>query len=74
MLVVADCSAYNLFKSLLQVTDENQIIGYMKVYYAQIIALVNKAYEDSFKNDADLRISVQLKNYLFLTVIFLNIV
>ena len=46
---------------------------HMKAYFAHLMNGVTKRYTNSFASDPDLRLSVKLSNYLFLTVRFNSI-
>ena len=67
MLVVTDITVYNIFKASLNSVNNDVIFASMRVYYAHLLKLVDKMYKDSLATDADLRVSVVLTNFLFLT-------
>lgn len=56
---------------MLQTNDSVLIFQSMKLYYSHFFSGVNQHYQNSLSTDADLRISIKLKNFLFFTVIII---
>lgn len=68
LLVVADPTIYTDHQKMLQTSDSSLIFQSMKVYYSHFFNSVNQQYQNSLSSDADLRINIKLKNFLFFTV------
>ena len=67
-LLVVDRSVYDKVAQLTGFSDQDSIFQYMRIYLSHMVNGVNSAYENSFKDDPDLRISIRLANFYFLTV------
>lgn len=68
LLVVTDLSIFEDHKKYAGTTDTNKVFLYMKAYYAHLINGVSQRYTNSFASDPDMRLTVKLANYLFITV------
>ena len=66
---MAELSVYNLFQKFFGISDQALTFEYMRVYFSHSFTGVNLRYQNSLANDPDLRITVKLTNFLFLTVI-----
>jgi hypothetical protein len=51
-------------------TNQNLVFMYMKAYFAHYVNTVNQRYQNSFTTDPDLRLTVRLTNFLFITVFY----
>jgi hypothetical protein len=67
-LVVTDVTIYEDHKRFTNSNNQKIIFHHMKMYFSHYINGIDKMYQNSFQNDPDLRISIKLKNFLFLTV------
>jgi hypothetical protein len=54
-------------------TNQTLAFLYMKAYFAHYVNTVNQRYQNSFTTDPDLRLTVRLTNFLFITVNYLVI-
>jgi hypothetical protein len=54
-------------------TNQTLVFLYMKAYFAHYVNTVNQRYQNSFTTDPDLRLTVRLTNFLFITVNYLVI-
>ena len=71
ILIVVDPSVYENHKIFLNSTDDKHVFDNIRKYYAHTINGVNDKFYNSFKNDSDLTIGIQLAHVLILTVKFL---
>ena len=71
-LIVTDPSVYADHQRFANTTNQDLVFLHMKIYFAHYIAIINQKFVKTFKNDPDLKIYVQLKNLLFLTVSLLH--
>ncbi|CAF0715919.1 unnamed protein product [Brachionus calyciflorus] len=67
LLIITDPSIYEQHKKFLKTDDDTKIFKNILHYYALTIDGVNHKYQNSFENDPDLRIIVNLENVLILT-------
>jgi hypothetical protein len=67
-LVVAELSVYNMFQKFFGISDQGLTFEYMRVYFSHTFTGVNLRYQNSLAKDPDLRITIRLTNFLFLTV------
>jgi hypothetical protein len=51
-------------------TNQTLVFLYMKAYFAHYVNTVNQRYQNSFTTDSDLRLTVRLTNFLFITVYY----
>ena len=70
VLVVTDYTIYDDFTRYAQTNNTDLVFLYMKNYFAHYINEVNQRFQNSFGNDPDVRLTIQLKNYLFIKVNF----
>ena len=68
-LLVADQSVYETVSQLTGYTDQDFVFQYMRIYLSHMVNGANMAYESSLRDDPDLRISLKLANFYFLTVL-----
>ena len=73
-LVVTDPSVYNKMMIFSGTTNQTLVFLYMKAYFAHYVNTVNQRYQNSFTNDTDVRLTVRLANFLFITVYLLFII
>ncbi|CAF0955496.1 unnamed protein product [Brachionus calyciflorus] len=67
ILAVVDPSVYNLFKTFLNTTNDDLIFENIRVYYAHVMNGVDSKYQNSLKNDPDLRINIKLVHIIIIT-------
>ena len=73
LLVVVDKTIYLDHQKILKTNDSDLILNNIRVYYSHFFNGVNQQYQNSFNNDPDLRISIKLKNLLFMVNFYLII-
>ena len=67
-VLVADRTIYDDHQRFAKITDPDLTFQFMKIYYSHFFSGVNQHYVNSLTDDADLRISIKLKNFIFFTV------
>ena len=67
-LLVTDQSVYDTVSQLTGFTDKDFVFQYMRIYLSHMVNGASMAYESSLRDDPDLRISLKLANFYFLTV------
>ena len=68
LLVVTDRSVFDDHKRFAQTNDNEVAFLHMRTYFTHFINGVNQRFQNSFANDPDLRVTIRLKNFLFLSV------
>lgn len=67
-LVVVDPSVYNLFKTFLNTNNDDLIFENIRAYYAHVMNGVDNKYQNSLRNDPDLRMNIRLVQIIIVTV------
>lgn len=69
VLLVTDHSIYEDHVRFAGTNDTDLVFLYMRTYFAHYFNGINQRFQNSFANDPDLRVTIKLTNFLFLTVI-----
>ncbi|CAF0730548.1 unnamed protein product [Brachionus calyciflorus] len=67
LLVVTDSTVFNTHQKFAGTSNTEIVFLHMRHYYAHLMHGVNQRYQNSLRNDPDLRINIVLTNFLFLT-------
>ncbi|RNA14579.1 flocculation FLO11-like, partial [Brachionus plicatilis] len=67
VLLVADNTIYEDHIRFAGTNDTDLVFLYMRTYFAHYFNGINQRFQNSFTNDPDLRITIKLTNFLFLT-------
>ena len=67
-LLVTELSFYNRMKEYTGISEQSVLFEYMKIYLSHVINGVNLRYKNSLLKDPELKLTIKLVNFLFLTV------
>lgn len=67
LLLVTDPTVYEVHRKFCKTNDKEKIFQHMRIYYSYLINGVNQRFQNSLRNDTEIKLSVKLTNFLFLT-------